>query len=465
MKLRISEELKKTIEERLGRSADDIRVVPAMAWVEEQASDISETDKQFIAAMRAAGIEQAGPPMLSNGRPTVMRMVAWMAHEGKNKNNLFFVKDELPAAAQKIDRANALVMDFNHSAVVGWSFEPKAIGYWHTAEYRRDPKAANGEGKFGILLTGTMWSWAFPEHADKLLAEQSRHGKIDFSMAALGESYEIARDADGAYEIAHNPTFFTLSALDVPPADPDAIGLGEEGTTDENIDATLTQKLTGEVATAALKEEDMKELMEQIAALKTQIEGLSETKTQLAAAETKIAEMTTALETMTAEKLAAETKVAELVEAAKTAAATTDAATLDELKVAQEGVTAELAAAQAKVAELTAALTEASEKLAKVAETEAAAAKATRLATRMAELPKSYLAAFEKRADEKKAEMKTRWADMSDEQWESVKEMIGVGDPTFQISYLAISQAEGDLPNTAGEHESSIDKKLAKIRK
>lgn len=182
-----------------------------------------------------------GPKQITDGRPTLMRVVAWMVHEGVNLNRDAFVKEELAAAAAKITPRNPLVMDWNHAAVVGG--QNKVIGVWTKADYAFDQKAKDGAGAWGLLVEGVMFAWLYPDLADAMLADQSRLGAVRFSMACIPASVEFASDANGPYAVLHNPVFFTNSALDVAPGDPDAKGLGKEAADAPNAEAELKQRL------------------------------------------------------------------------------------------------------------------------------------------------------------------------------------------------------------------------------
>src|SRR5690348_8759993 len=149
-------------------------------------------------------------------------------------------------------------MDFNHSAVRSFSDEPKMVGVWHQASFAFDPNADNGKGGkglYGLLAKGTMFAWAFPEHATALLGEQARSGKVEVSMACIPTASETGRDDNGSYEILHKPVFFTVSLLDVPPADKDAAAQVTEDpdANDDDMMQRLCQPATAMVAVAALK--------------------------------------------------------------------------------------------------------------------------------------------------------------------------------------------------------------------
>lgn len=203
-------------------SDDRIRFITARATVEEMTGAAAD-DAVLEQAMKSA----AYVPMVTDGEPTKLLVTAWMVHEGKNNNNLVFRPEDLEPAAAKLASPNLLPMDWNHSAVIPKDGVAKAIGVWYSAEARYDEAAYEGRGALGIQTKGVVWAWAFPEYANEMLAIQRERGFIEFSMACIPTSVDRGRDQNGAFEIAIEPVFFTLSALNVPPGDPDAKGIVE----------------------------------------------------------------------------------------------------------------------------------------------------------------------------------------------------------------------------------------------
>lgn len=197
----------------------DVRFVTARATV-RQMNEAEASDVVLAHAMQTA----AWMPMVTGGEPTKLLVTAWLAHEGVNANRLFFRADDLAPAAAKIAPPNVLPMDWNHSAVIPQYDLPKAIGVWYAAEAKWNPAARDGQGAQGVEARGVVWAWAFPEMATEMLAMQQARGYVEFSMACIPSRTESGRDAMGIYEVAIDPVFFTLSALNVPPADADAKG-------------------------------------------------------------------------------------------------------------------------------------------------------------------------------------------------------------------------------------------------
>lgn len=239
----LSAELKKKLAPLVpaGYDVENLRVLAVTGSVNEVA-DLRPEEQQVIAEELAKG-----PAPITDGQPTVMRVVAWMCHEGVNRNRDSFLKEELQLAAAKISTRNPIVMDWNHAAVIGGP--GRVIGVWTKADYAFDAKAKDGQGAWGILAEGVMFAWAYPDITNAMLAEQQRNGTVDFSMACIPASVEFGRDENGPYAVLHNPVFFTLSALDVPPADPDAVGVTKEGDNSEGVEAELRKQLTAQGVT------------------------------------------------------------------------------------------------------------------------------------------------------------------------------------------------------------------------
>lgn len=194
-----------------------IRVITTQAFVERIDADVALSQEQ---STRVA----AWMPKVTNGEPTKLKVSTWMCHAGRNNNGLIFREEDLAPAAAKIAAPNLLPMDWNHSAVVEQVDVPKAVGVWYAAEARWNPEAKNGKGAVGIWAEGVIWAWAFPDKAAQMIAMQEQRGFVEFSMACIPARTMVGRDAEGSYEIAIEPVFFTHSALDMPPADMDAKG-------------------------------------------------------------------------------------------------------------------------------------------------------------------------------------------------------------------------------------------------
>lgn len=432
--------------------------IPALA---EPISELTSDD-----VLVKAGLVKAGPPLLNADRkPTIMKVVAWMVHEGVNMNRQFFVSEELQRIAPTLFvEPNFGVMDFNHSAARMFSDEPKVIGVWYKAQYMYDETAK----KYGILATGMMFSWLFPDHADSLLADQERLGKMRFSMMAMAESVETGEDDNGPYNIIHNPAFMTVSALDVPPADKHAVGVGSESV--EADEDTLRQRLL----VAALERPWQREVGPRTAAELTPVvanegaamdaEKIAELASEKTRLEGEVARLTSELEGVKAEL---ETKVGEHTTQAAELQGSVDALTtkVTEAEVARDSAIAERDAATGRIAELEQQVAELTEFKASVEAREAEAQREAKLAARKEQLPKSYVEAFEKKPEERQKVLEEKWLAMDDAEFAAyVEDELGY-KPGTTLSFYERSQREGILP-TGGESESTDRMDIgAKVRK
>lgn len=436
-------------------------------------------------AVASAGIaklamERAGPPMITDGKPTILRVVAWLAHEGINNNRLAFVKADLVQAAAKIVAPNFLPMDFNHSAVGGGFGDApqKAIGVWYEASVQEDPETKTP----GILATGMMWAWLNPTLATKLLAEQARKGRMDFSMACICGQVTRASNDDGPYEVAGDTTFMTLSALDVPPADAAATGLGTEASTsaDPNLENEYKKKLlekasAGAVPVLVTAAEIVPTSTAPNAADPTgaQMEELIAQLKELSAAASKLALKPDADNKVIIEALQAAVDKAvggvtatfgnvTLLEEQNTLTlnlAKDLQAKLDTANTVIDALKAEVATANAEIARIGGEFTAATAKLTAFEAAELEKAAVAKLIARIETLPEAYREAFAKRPADEQTAAKTRWAKMTDEEWTA--HLADIGLIPVARSYLARS-SEGLLP-TAGVRQDgkSISERLA----
>ena len=392
------------------------------------------------AAVVTAYTDAAGAPMITDGKPTAIRMCAWMAHgDGViNDNRVAFVSEEIKPFVATVNDTNPLVMDFNHSAVKGYADDPKMIGAWTRAEWAFNPAAANGTGAWGILLSGVMMAWLFPNIADTILADQARNGYTRNSMACMSRGIEFKSDADGPYQILHNPVFFTLSVLDVPPADKAAIGKAVEGSSDPQCEATMKDQLLhkASVVTPPMSPQAPVVLQE---AVMTDEETKALTEAA-AAAQAQLTEQTAELESMKSR--------------------------LVEVETARDAVAAELEKANVEIARVSDELKAASEKLAAFESAEAATAHAARVASRIASLPETYREAHAKKDEAARTRVETKWAAMSDEEFEQYKAeelLFAVG--SMKVGYVERSEKEGFLQTGTAPEDEEFAAKIKSAKK
>jgi hypothetical protein len=488
--MQISEQLKQLLAQVLpeGYDAELARVVHVAGQI-QPITDMSDEDKQVVALAKEKGVTAGGPDPITDGRPTLMRMVAWMCHEGVNRNGDAFVREELPAAAAKVSPRHPLVMDWNHAAIVGGI--GRVIGVWTKLDYAFDSKAKDGKGAWGILAEGVMFAWAYPEIADTMLAEQGRNGKVDFSMACIPSSLEFG-EMDGQKHVAilHNPIFFTLSALDVAPGDKDAVGVVAEGDDRIEVEQELRQQLTG--ASVAVAENGTATLTTPSGeSFEFQITGNLPWQQQEAVTATlkRTANMEVKLSFQVAKNaegalvmvaVASDAEGKELARGEHIVAVEVDEALVEELatantkneelstlleasKLANAELEAKVAAAEQKTVEVETQLAEskttleaAQAKLAEIDAEKAEMARVAKLAERMAQLPEAYVAAHNKRDEAKRTELETEWSTMADEAWTAKLEDISLALPQAKTaSYLERSRREGILPVASAPAEAT----------
>lgn len=459
------------LEQLRGATKENLFEVPVEAQiVTAGADDLNAEETALVAQYEQAG----GPPLITNGKPTVIRFVAWMAHASGdpekpyiNANRLAFVKEELYPAAAAIGGVNPLVMDWNHSAVRPTMDAQKVIGVWHSATVAFNEAAQ----AWGILAQGVMFAWAHPEIANEMLADQQRLGHVRFSMACISTNLEQKADEGGSFMIGHNPVFFTLSGLGVNNADVHANGIGEEGSDDPNLEHELTQKLTQSTASTAVSDDDEETISSIAARILLRMKRLAEqedytteprilaasneenptmTPEQIAALEASVELLTSRIAEL--ERLVSETE-------ARAVAAETSVA---ELETARDANAVTLEAANAEIVRLSEELETASSRLAEIDAAAAAASAEALVASRLAGLPEAFQKAFEKKSDESKARLKDKWKSMNDDDFNfyvSEELLVNVGE--MKVGYVERSAKEGVLPS--GEQgETSVSARITR---
>src|SRR5258705_11251306 len=122
-----------------------------------KAQVLEPTDRDYEEIETAAkGFFIASNAQFENGKPRMLFMNAWMAHEGRNLNGDAFVNEEL---RQRV-REGLFVPPF--AGMIDLDHDFTARGFWYKAAYAFDEQA----NKWGILATGAVWAWRYPELAD-----------------------------------------------------------------------------------------------------------------------------------------------------------------------------------------------------------------------------------------------------------------------------------------------------------
>lgn len=416
MNVKISHEQAAEIQKRLpeGRRWEDIRFMRVRAEL------LPPTPEDLRVAEEAHG--NGAQPLLVDGRPNVMRVVSWFYHEGGNKNRFWFEADDLGESADRVRPPDLVPMDWNHSSIFTWRDEPPAIGVWYHAEKRWDVKAKEGQGAYGVQGFGVMWTWLFPDKANALLGMQTREGTVDFSVAVVPSSVSY-KEIDGVmYEILHKPVILSHAALDVSPADEDAVGLVVDASqANDHTELQLRDQLD---RPRAASHDGSEEAM------------TDEQKQAFEALEAKVAE----LEAKVAEQGTAATKMAELE------------GQLAEANTKADALVSELQGASTAMKDLQEKYDAAVQRLAEFEAREAAAAALATFEARFASLPETYRTAFDARPEEERARFTAKWSAADDADWADFHAEIAAAFQHARTNYTERSRAEGGaLPNVGAD--------------
>lgn len=408
---------------------------------------IVDTDEEFLIiasgmpknaseVFKTAGIDEelleAGPSLVVDGKPRMLHLSAFIAHEGFNNNNDGFIADELKAI---VNEGN--LFQGSYAGIIDHHHDLDPIGYWYDAEYAFDPLAQ----KYGILAHGAIWAWRFQEIADKLLAEQVREGTVAVSMACLSKDVEHVDDGGKGKDIIHNPTFIAASVLtDFPPADfYSRTIIEDEGSKTSKEDRAILIRRT-----ATLDPDETEDLMEIKEVVTALLEALGERDSDITATVTQIvddkfSEIKSSLSASADALVAAEEQITDLeanvVELGETA---------EEKNLAFEALREDKEGLDTKVEGL-------EEELRVYHEAEEGRALEEVKATRLNQLNATTRAKLDKLSDEKQESIMARWASLTDEEWESRMEELNLGGSEKKEGDLP----EGVLPNTPASKEGS----------
>jgi hypothetical protein len=416
----------------------------------DESADVSEAAPVAKAFLLAHDAETAStdPFFGTNGLPRMLRVSLWMAHEGKfNRNRDGFKPGSLRKAVELglASASNPLMIDYNHD------FTP--VGVWTRATYRFNPK----NSLYGVLLEGVIFAWRFPELTDTLVAEQARNGYIEGSMACMAAGYENGKDdsdAEGTWIL--EPTFFTTSVLDVPPADPNSVGLVSENPneTAEERERALTSASADipDGPPEAIWELDMATIEAQA---RHKEEQMNEFEKLLAAIREAMGEVTAEQTTQLAALVAAAQAVPGLEEAARVAREQLETvqarvAELEAQVVERDGTVSELTLANESLIAERATATEELGTFRAAADAVAAEAETQRLAAlreaRMAQLHGSVRAALDAREEADREALVARWLGEDDATWDGTLALLNAGREGSSVDYTARTAAEGEIP-------------------
>lgn len=394
------------------------------------AAQVSALDENMVEELLAAApsmvtdkfsLESAArvPPIV-NGRPRMLHLDAWIVHEGGNDNGHFFIASDLKKAVDQrklFEAPYGGVIDFNHDLT--------PIGYWYAAEYQFDSEAE----KYGIKAKGAIWAWLFPEKTDKILAQQEKNGRVDFSMSLLTPEDKMTRFIDAAgrkWTAVHEPTFVAASALDRRPADLDATGTARDEGAAMHDEGTLDLAASNENFEEDLKMDELKTLL---ADLKADVSEDAITAI-VAAVEPVVRSIrddldarNTEVETLTSRAESAEAQVK------------TVEASLEEKALLIETLEAQKGELEAQVAELKTVVdaVEADKKAKAFEELKA---------SRLEQVPEAMRSRVEALPEDKMQTMITAWANLSDEDWTLRLEEFKVVEQAAEATRLPIGSVQ-----------------------
>lgn len=394
--------------------------------VAAQVIEPTEQDIENVQEVITPFYVASSPGPIADGKPRMLFISAWMAHEGRNENGDAFVAAELEKRVKEglFAPPYAGMIDDDHDFM--------ARGFWYKTVYAFDEQAQ----RWGIFANGAIWAWRFPELADRLTAEQVREGKIMVSMSTVPESREFTNNYTG-FEgqhttVLHNPVFFTTSLLSIPPGDAEARGKVSEDSKKHMMEPEDMMDPDKDLDKSQLSvSEEVTMPNENVTAETTEVVETPET----------VAETTEVVETVTEEttpKVEAATEVAEQKNEEKTVA-NDEVATL----------TAKLAEAEVTIKSLTEAkqalevvLADTKNKLQVYVDAEAAKLAAEKVAARLNEVPEVIKTNLEKHAE--KDVVLARWATLPDNEWQIVVASLKAVDTG--VSFTKRSEDSGTLP-------------------
>lgn len=205
---------------------------------EQELDEINLSCRGFILAS-SQHTQSDAKPFGPDGKPRMLVISAWMAHEGRNLNGDAFVKEELQNVVK-----NGLFAP-PYAGMIDDDHDFTARGYWYKTSFAHDQVAK----KWGILATGALWAWRYADLAERLLKDMNSRGVIDVSMSVIAGHTETSLAYPGSQgektKVLHNPVFFTTSLLSVPPGDKFA-----RGKVAENPDPEVINNMSKEITMA-----------------------------------------------------------------------------------------------------------------------------------------------------------------------------------------------------------------------
>jgi hypothetical protein len=406
-----------------------VEYVVAASVREADSKDYEELDNDPV----VNNFKLAAGPVGKDGKPRMLLLTAWMAHEGRNENGIAFIRQELQEAV------NGGLFAPPHAGMIDVNHDFQSRGFWYKTSFAFDDTAQ----EWGILASGAIWAWRYPELADALLAEQQRNGSIAVSMSERAESVEMTRSFPGfeneLTEIQHNPVFFTTSILlDIPPADVHGRGTVTEDGKEPPVPASRTDKHLQAASRSQLhfKEEVMEDLKLLVEELRTERDNARASQKQ--AEEARDSFKATA-EEVTTKLAAAQSQVEEL-----SAQHEKDTTQIAEMEIALKTIT------ESKD-EISNKLSEVGKELEAYQVKEVEAAKDKVLVERLASLPEAVQKNLEEHPD--KDALCTAWRDLDDEGWNTVSGTFSLAANV--TDYVERSLNAGKIPASGSSPEGS----------
>ena len=378
----------------------------------------------------------AAPAPIIDGKPRMLHVTAFIVHEGMNRNGDRFIADELGAAVT----ANRLFAD-GYAGIIDLDHDFSPVGYWYKSEFVVDPKTNTK----GILAHGAVWSYLFPEAADRVLAQQQREGFVRVSMAAISKREDVAFEVDQSGRLIktmHNPVFLGATILlEADAGDLNAIGVVDEDPLEHNEYARRAVILKAASLNKG-NEHNLEEtaMIEEIRPLLAELLGdqagkFTDSISELIA--TKVDGFKSLLEEKDTLISAAGEKVEGLT------------SQLEELNTRFEETNLALSNLKQEKEDLEAKLAIANEALEAFEQEKAEAAVEAKKEQRLSQVSEGVKTRLLAKEDEVKDKILTKWASMSEEDWETTKAELSLTEK--------VGTPQEPLPNPGNKTKQITD--------
>lgn len=396
---------------------DETELKDKLFWtVAAQVEEMEEVDDVLLEDLTKANADLLD----KTGKPRMLRITAWIAHEGVNLNGDGFLRSDLE---EVID---AGLFRSPNIGMIDWDHDFTPIGAWTSAKGDIDPKT----GTYGILAEGAVFAWRFPEQTAYIEKTQKEKGNVPVSMAAKEQWFDHIKTADGrSARLVRKPAFFTTSVLTVAPGDPNARSFSGDDPDQLSVERELALSETATIATLQEENKMEEKIINELKALPEEIRSVF--KPVVEAAE-KLPAAEEALRSKETELTAANEKVAALE-----TQVTEANSQVEEVRVALEAKASELEAANVELETLRAFKAEIDAK-------EEEKVLAEKKEARLAELSEATRKALEAKPEDVRNKIIERWVSQDEETWEITKSSLSLSK-----SYEERSRDEGTLAGGA----------------